>query len=84
MDITKIKIERGVEIPTRTSHGKWVDLILRMQELDSIVLTTNAQVSTFRATAKRHGIGMIKRKVDGGWRIWKSGVATTAKVRKPL
>jgi len=73
-----LKIERGVPIPTDRRHGnsKW-SFIDAMVKGDSVLVpsamysTTTALVSALSQRAKRRGMKMTIRTVEGGARVWR-------------
>ena len=61
--------------PGRYHRYRWDDLIRTMKHRDSIVLKTESLCIAFGASARKKGYTVIRRKCDGGFRVWlKKGI----------
>ena len=71
----KLKIEKGIPIPPRTNgvRGKTAtSLISEMEVGDSILVDTHNQRTTMIALAHRKGVKVVSRKMNDGYRIWRT------------
>ena len=77
------KIESGIAIPHRAAQGIYATTIAHMKTGDSIVCEKEGQVLQFRAAAKAAGCSCVVRKIDNGYRVWKSDKTTQTLVKTP-
>ena len=69
------KIEKGVPIPMKHTHGKWVTLAREMEVNDSVVLDTEHHAISLRAAIKRIHKGKTAVRIrddNKSWRVWRT------------
>jgi len=65
-----LKVEKGIPIPDK--HGKLeTNLVDGMQVGDSILATNSKEENNVYNAMRRRGMGVTRRKVDGGTRLWR-------------
>lgn len=65
-------IEKDVPIPPKHARAQGVAATLsRMQKGDSFLLDSEDACRHAHGVAKRNGMKITTRKVEGGWRVWK-------------
>lgn len=64
-----VSIDKGIPMPEGWS--KFGNTIREMEVGDSVLLTDQRDVSNLQSSAKRIGLRMTSRKVEGGWRVWR-------------
>jgi len=67
--IKKLNIDTDVPIPE--ARTTWSHLLEEMEEGDSVLLKTKAQVAALWQAAKREGIEVLSETEDKGIRIWR-------------
>ena len=71
-----MKIEKNIPIPTRHDHGKYKEVLLKMEVGDSVVTDFNGQAG-FRQAARKLGYKVGARKLGRGYeqqsnfRVWR-------------
>lgn len=66
-----MKIEKGIPVPPKGTNSLYRSLFLPMVPGDSRLFDTESQAAGFRTyLSKQQGMRGVKRKVDGGWRVW--------------
>jgi len=74
------KVESGIAIPARTSHGVYASTMSTMKTGDSVVCQKMGQVLSFRSAAKAQGCSVVAHKQDdGSYRVWKSDQPTAVR-----
>ena len=69
------KIEKGVPIPMKHTHGKWVTLAREMEVGDSVVIDTEHHAISLRAAIKRIHKGKTAVRIrddNKSWRVWRT------------
>jgi len=65
-------IERGVPTPCHPNRGKWATIVSKMNDGDSVVVTTYSEVNAMRQAIIRDGKKSVARELsDGRFRVWK-------------
>lgn len=64
------KIEGGVPLPKGRRWSRWKSLADLMKKGDSILFDQEREALRFYQAVSKSG-KTAKRKVDGGWRVWK-------------
>ena len=68
-----VKIQAGIPIPPRSDClQKWGPFLLSMSAGESFLVTESRQVNLLLTQAKRRGVRITTRKINGeGWRVWR-------------
>ena len=69
------KIEKGVPIPMKHTHGKWVTLAREMEVGYSVVIDTEHPAISLRAEIKRIHKGKTAVRIrddNKSWRVWRT------------
>lgn len=66
-----ISIEKGIPMPGRGGWSKYSKTIHEMEVGDSVFVTEHREACGFTSQARRLGLRMSSRSVEGGWRIWR-------------
>jgi hypothetical protein len=70
--MSDLSIDKGIPMPEeRSGWGKFGNTIREMEVGDSVLVTEQRDVPNLQASAKRIGLRMTSRKVEGGWRVWR-------------
>ena len=70
--MSDISIDKGIPMPERRSGwGKFGNTVREMEVGDSVLVTERGDVPNLQASARRIGLRMTSRKVEGGWRVWR-------------
>lgn len=68
-----MNIEDGIPIPGKSVYKTPLTLAAEKMECgNSVVLNEEGQVATLRKWMRRHGRKVVVRKMDGGWRAWRT------------
>lgn len=68
-----MKIESGIPIPDRSNYRTELTRTAgRMECGQSVVVDTDGQVDSIRKWMRRKGRKIVVRKMDGGWRVWRT------------
>jgi hypothetical protein len=65
-----MQIDKGVPIPAPIRRGL-SEIARRMEPGDSVMCETEANADTVRRVLSKYGVKGAKRKIDGGWRVWR-------------
>jgi hypothetical protein len=64
-------IEKGIPVPPiERGHRRW-RFLLEMKDGESVFVDSNQARSAALMFAKRSGLRIVSRKVDGGYRLWR-------------
>lgn len=66
-----MEIEKGVPIPPKGTGSLYKRLADQMVPGDSVLFQSEGQAKGFRTYLSTHGIHAVRRKVAGGWRVWR-------------
>ena len=68
----KVKIERGIPMPTRYSHGQFASIATQMQVGDSVKVPKESAVPMCQAIKRTGGIAAMRKINDTTWRVWRT------------
>ena len=68
-----LKIEKGFEMPTVNRHGKFQEIVAKMEVGDSVSFTTLGDANTFSTCMSRNKMRPSRRRQqDGTFRVWRT------------
>ena len=67
----KLTIEKNIPVPSQIGGGKYADVLSKLKVGDSVVLSTQKDVSNFRTLIHFRRLRPVQRKLrDGTIRVW--------------
>ena len=67
----ELTIEENIPVPSQIGGGKYADVLSKMKVGDSVVLSTQKDVSNFRTLIHSRRLRPVQRKLkDGTIRVW--------------